>query len=83
MNTFWKCFMWFMIGDTVGLITLLFWQGICSLNKREPTRPMTKFDKITQSPEKLAEFIFQHGSGEGGFSIEGIAEYLKQKVGKE
>jgi hypothetical protein len=46
-----------MIGDTVGLLTLLFWQGICSLNKDIPARPVTNFDKITQSPEKLADFV--------------------------
>ena len=57
MSTFLHCFMWFMIGDTVGLLTLLFWQGVCSLNKDEPVRSVTRFDQVTQSPEALADFV--------------------------
>ncbi|MEN6318565.1 MAG: hypothetical protein ABFD82_07390 [Syntrophaceae bacterium] len=51
MSAFLKYFIVFMIGDTVGLLTLLFWQGLCSLNKREPTKPVTKCYQATQSPE--------------------------------
>lgn len=91
MSTFLRCFMWFMIGDTVGLLTLLLWQGLLSLNKREPTMPVTRFDEITQSPEELAKFIVTVDICEvcvyddpeichDHCCNEGIAEYLKQKV---
>jgi hypothetical protein len=86
MSTFLRCFMWFMIGDTVGLLTLLFWQGLCSLNKDEPVRP------VTQNSEELGEFIVHpcevciYKETETCMShscIDGIVEYLNQKVGKE
>jgi hypothetical protein len=84
--------MWFMIGDTVGLLTLLFWQGLCSLNKDEPVRPVTRFDKITQSPEELAKVLsdvyvckycayIESCKLEGANNCKtGINEYLNQKV---
>ncbi|MEN6622187.1 MAG: hypothetical protein ABFD50_11625 [Smithella sp.] len=99
MSTFLKYFMWFMIGDTVGSLTLLFWQGLCSINKREPARSMKKFDHVTQSPETLADFVEDiNGSpslcdfciyktykecGSEALCHEGITEYLKQEVGEQ
>ncbi|MEN6623832.1 MAG: hypothetical protein ABFD50_20065 [Smithella sp.] len=94
MNTFLKYFLWFMLGDTVGLFTMLFWQGLCSVNEREPKKPLTHFDQVTQNPEKLAEvmsdvYLCKYCAYIKSCDLEamqncknGIAEYLKQEVGK-
>jgi hypothetical protein len=72
--------MWFMIGDTIGTIALLFWQGLFSINKEETTEHMTMFDKIKRSPNEMAEFILQYNKDREGLTLESIIEDLVQEV---
>jgi hypothetical protein len=56
MSAFLNYFIVFMVGFNAGIVFLLWWQTAHS-KQDEPTRPMTKFDQVTQSPETLADFI--------------------------